>query len=1162
MAGGVLLILATDVDAASWQWSAQSGRERVVIDLDAAKQERGTARTGTTQLDVALNAAPAEFSGVGSPPIPGSMVTGLSAEGANVRLQLRDAAFGYMVSRPNPARVVIDIFPDPLGTRWRNPGTPVPATAPSRAASALPEAPPVGAVPRPGPTSPETSTAPVTPGRTVAPPPAAGKTGESTPRTAMGKMAEGSKPEEVLAKGKDGSPKNGNGRGLRDQTQPVQGQRPAPVAQPPNTVSDDTNDAPLPPSEEKLAALTAQIEKIPTRSSEDPGGELRSPLSNKVPAPVQQPGTVAPPQPVRPAPVPQPVQAAVKEPTPPSARIPRGAETAPVTAGKKEAKGKTSASTVPPAAAPVVVAPPAAGNEPARTAPQAQAGALAERVPNGGVRGKMTSALGNAPRINLGVGEAPKIEIAEAQQQNPASGQNGRQADKNAGKTSTPENAEKMSPEAFRAQLNTLNSESPSQPEPPVQPETRNPLPPKATTPAEPSVVIYVDEEGNAVPKPPDSPAMIAEAKKLLDSLQYQPALDLLKQIREHNLSPEQRENVLYMISDATNNLYRDNWLEGYEPIVASTNEAMNYNLRSSRVPEALMRLGMINLNTGNQDEAAGYFGALRNKYPLDPNVPLGYLALGKDQFAKGQYAEAVQTFQTILDEYPESRAVRDGSRFMAEALFKQGHNKRALILVDFVDRRWPRLYLDDPEYLSVVGELQFQEKRLDDALQTYWTYYNLLPENQENHRTLLRIGTIYLQKNMLKGSRDVFEELMRKYPKSTSAPVALQRMGEEGLYDGNPTLEQLFALFGRPSNTSPEVYYRRILKEYPDSPEAELSALRLAAWAFWSKETADAMKQAQKFIDEHPVSAYVPRAEDIIRRGFDREFALAREEENYDRILSLWEQYPQVKAAHSDPEDDLRVALAKGLMNRGMEKEGMDLLSVFLDRPRDPDYGEYVYNLFLARALRNEDWNGVLELGDKVADWDLPLPTRMQLDYARAISSENLGLVDKALPLWRKLHDRDDIPLYQKAYATYFMARNAEQLRDLQSAYKLNMDTLKLFTQLEEERSDKADPERIRESLAALMDVTEVASRYAEALDWADKYAVFVPENSPDYAGLRFRVARLHRKMGDIGRWKSILDDIIKREPESVFGRMAASELRTQEVARDLTRFTPDTPQ
>ena len=44
---------------------------------------------------------------------------------------------------------------------------------------------------------------------------------------------------------------------------------------------------------------------------------------------------------------------------------------------------------------------------------------------------------------------------------------------------------------------------------------------------------------------------------------------------------------------------------------------------------------------------------------------------------------------------------------------------------------------------------------------------------------------------------------------------------------------------------------------------------------------------------------------------------------------------------------------------------------------------------------------------------------------------------------------------------------------------------------------------------------------------------------------------------MGDLSKWKQLLDEIVRREPESVFGRMAASELRTYEVSRDLSRFT-----
>ena len=79
------------------------------------------------------------------------------------------------------------------------------------------------------------------------------------------------------------------------------------------------------------------------------------------------------------------------------------------------------------------------------------------------------------------------------------------------------------------------------------------------------------------------------------------------------------------------------------------------------------------------------------------------------------------------------------------------------------------------------------------------------------------------------------------------------------------------------------------------------------------------------------------------------------------------------MRANYPTLNDDLRVALARAHLNRGEEEEGMNLLAPFLDRAKDPDYGEYVYNLFLARALRAEDWNGILDIGEKVANWELP---------------------------------------------------------------------------------------------------------------------------------------------------------------------------------------------
>lgn len=1167
LTGSVLLVPITGAHAASWQWSSQGGRERIVLELDEARQAGGAGRTATTQVTVGLETPLASFNRNGAAPTAGSLVSGVQAGETGVQVSLRDPAFGYIVSRPDARRVVIDVFPDPLGARWRNPGTPAPATAASRSASARPQTPAVPTPPRGrqplAEATPATQTQPPVPARDTAAAsapagrqtPAVPSTGERIPMpdpgrnggenaTTLGRMAAAGSRAPAPSAARTSRP------AAPEQASPAVSRNPgasvspsamdpdspaareqralqAPAASGTNMRTDDRSL----PSEDDISTLTSRIETLPTSVDDNafawpPNNRANPPAEQSLPplgsaerlalerslgassAPNPAPGQARPQEqspaaPASPAPD-QPEQGrnrqAPQAPTPPSGLSDIGS-----------VRGSFSRSAPPPqpSAQPVENDLPQAGGTPA-----------ANGAPNG------------TAHVGPGTGNAAAQPAPAAPASQAAPGTAGE-------------------PAAVQGAANSRQYE----------PETRERVAETApaAAPETQADVIYVDEEGNQIPKPPDSPAMIADARKLLSDGQHQEALDLLQEIKGHTLTPEQREDVLYMISEALEKLYAGDWLQGYEPIVRATNEAMNFNLNSPRVAEALMRLGMINLKTGNQSEAIGYFGALKNAFPLKPDVPVAYLALGRDQFDRGQYADAVRTFQLILDKYPESNAVREGSRYMAEALYKQGHDKRALILVDFVNRRWPRLYLEDTDYLAMVGDLLNREQRLDDALQTYWTYYNLVPDNPKNDDVLLRIGSIYMQIGFPTGGREVFEELLRKYPQSASAPTALRRLGENGIHDGNPSLEELFALFETPSPTSPDIYYQKILDDYPDSAEAPVAALRLAAWHFWNKDIAPAMSVAQNFLKKHPNSPYGPRAEEILRRGFEREFDTAMEEENYDRVLTLWDRYPEVRANYPTLNDDLRVALARAHLNRGEEEEGMNLLAPFLDRPKDPDYGEYVYNLFLARALRTEDWNNILDIGEKVANWELPVPTRAQLDYARAISAENLGLAGRALPLWRALSARDDIPLYQKAYATYFMAREAERQRDLEEAYRLNLDTLKLFTQLQDDRSDKADPDRVRESLAALMDVTEVMNRFAESLDWADKYAVFVPKDSPDYASWQFRVARLHRKMGDLGRWRALLDEIVQREPESVYGRMAASELRTQEVARDLTRFTPD---
>ncbi|RBN35310.1 hypothetical protein DR192_02985 [Lawsonia intracellularis] len=1059
--GGMILFTVEYVEAVSWKWSMLPGRERIIISYDTPNQGKKASRISTTQLEIPLSTPAKDLSRIGASPSPESLVSDLSLDGSKLHINLRDAAFGYITTSTNPNQLIIDVFSDPLGNRWRNLGVPAPASAPSRASSALPE------VPKNISKQIKVSNN----GQRL------NKDQEKTSLSQEQKQVAKAPAESITSEGKAEKKQSIKADTSKDnvkKSQDVKGTLPVDTKDKQQVSKKENQEAiskeekietvPTvpPPSVDELTMLTAKVEKSQLASDEYS-------WSKKAKSPAQEDNTE-----------------------------------------EKLEKSQNN------------------NNQKVNILENSSSS----------TEGTVQSKLTETPIVEAPIEETVNSIHSKLNFKGPDAWPKEKAL-------STLDKLEEV-----------LNKNKLMQ-----QPETRDSLQPLSKTneekPVSEPVVVYVDEKGNPVGKPPDTTAIIEEAKKNMRAGQVQKAKDLLATLKGHALVQEQHEEVLYLFSELNEKIYKDRWIEGYEPIITSTNKAMNFNLRSPRVAEALMRLGMVNLRIGNQDEAAGYFGALRRKFPQSEFIPEAYLALGKDQFSKGEYADAVKTFQLILDNYPESKAVQDASCFMAEALFKQGHYSRALILVDFVDRRWPRLYLEDPNYLKMVGDLYSRENRLDDALKAYWTYYNLVPEAKDSHDTLFKIGTSYFKKGLMQGGKDVFEELLKKFPKSDSAPKALLALGEEQVIKENPTIQELVTIFENPSSTIPEIYYKKILDEYPNSPEAQQAAIRLAAWKLWHRDIPTAMTMAQQFLDKYPESPYAPRAEEIIARGFDQSFALALQEENYERILSLWEKYPYLQIAYKDMTDELRVALARAYLNRGDEEKGMDLLNQFLESPQDPNYGDYVYNLYLAHYLRKEDWTNILKLGEKVSSWKFPVSARAQLDYALAIASENLGLGNKALPLWERLYQREDIPLYQKAYANYFMARDAERRRDLNAAYKLNLNTLKLFVTLQEERSDKADPERVRESLAALMDVTEVANRFVESLEWADQYAAFVPETSPDYAGLLFRKARLYRKMGDLSKWKQLLDEIVRREPESVFGRMAASELRTYEVSRDLSRFT-----
>ncbi|MCL1985176.1 MAG: hypothetical protein FWG59_01835, partial [Betaproteobacteria bacterium] len=130
----ILLFFAASVSlAASWRWSvASSGRERLVIILDEPDAALTVNRSGTQTLSVNLTKVN-QFSAQPAPEQT-KLFTGAAQQGTKIELSLSNPAFGYIVMRPSPVQVIVDVYPDPLGERWRPPAPPSAQTAVADAA--------------------------------------------------------------------------------------------------------------------------------------------------------------------------------------------------------------------------------------------------------------------------------------------------------------------------------------------------------------------------------------------------------------------------------------------------------------------------------------------------------------------------------------------------------------------------------------------------------------------------------------------------------------------------------------------------------------------------------------------------------------------------------------------------------------------------------------------------------------------------------------------------------------------------------------------------------------------------------------------------------------------------------------------------------------------
>jgi TolA-binding protein len=1083
--------------AAVLRWEGLPDRERVTITMDFKEGMAGpVGRIDLHGVLIPFTQVPPGLELQSAPP-EAKIFLGTRQLGRSVVLMTKTPEFGFMVASQTPTELAIDFFPNALGARWKPPGpAPVTEISPDAGLGPMEPANTADALLQVDPAGTTTTPARVTREMDATP-----ATPQDPPPVPPSAPAEAPVPTPTEARPEAPAP-------------------PAPAAiQPPVPAPA----AAQPPAQPPVPTPTAVPSTSPAAAVPPPFLDSRRETDARA-APLPQPEPA--PSPVLPA-----VLSASAEPggSPPVQRPPvvsslgRENIAAPGEPGRLRAASPSSLAIVSPAAAaPAAPAVPVATVPPAAAAPAVPAAPTANTPPAASPVAVIPPVTPGAGPVHDGVinlkgpGESPR-------------GKKSPPATDPAGTSSSPGTEDAASP--------ATESHGAGEAE---------------------QAVVYEDEQGNPVDPPLDPVQALPEIRKDMDAGNFALALAKAeKLLSQTDLTADQREEALHVREEAIFALHQDNLAENYRLISDAANQAISFNQQSYRNAGTLLRLGYMNLKLNNIPEARAQFTMLRRQFPEDENVPLTYYYWGDYYFNRDELPKAADEFQYVLQHYPNSRYAREAALGLARSFYRMGYYQESFDVVEYIELRWQRFYLDYPPFLNMMGDVAFRLNKLDVARKHYWTYVNVEPSGEEADVILARIGDIYGMMGETGAARELYEEAIQRFPGKDGALVAMMRLAEESINDV-PTLRDMFPVFDRRFTMSPVDVYRTIVEQHADSALVPLAELKLAMWHLWKKDYLSALETCDEFLKKHPEDELASKVKEVALQTFAVLSTESVLDNRYARMRDIWERYPFVRDQQAEMPPESRLALAVSYRDSNRPDEALAAVEPFFLGHKVPEYSEMALNLVIGIYLNYEQWDAIRQVARQIELWELTPDARRSLDYALALAAENLGESAAAGPLWKKLYDSGRLSPHEQALAAFFLARAAERDQELERAYLLGKEALSRLLIEAEKDPATADYGKIQAQTGSLMDVAETAGRLREALDFAGQYLSYLPEDNPARVAVLYRMARIYKRQGDEEGWRRQLTEIAQKYPEDTYGKTAISELNSAGLLDDASRYSP----
>ncbi len=643
---------------------------------------------------------------------------------------------------------------------------------------------------------------------------------------------------------------------------------------------------------------------------------------------------------------------------------------------------------------------------------------------------------------------------------------------------------------------------------------------------------------------------VIREAKGAMNSGEYAKAANMFDALASDPHLPRQHmEEILYLRGDALFQKHRHNLKDNYLQVVSALEEAINYQPSSSRVPQALMRLFLVNLEVGNVPEAKGYFNLLRSEYQGDQNIPSAHVYLGNYYQERGDYQQAAKHYRTVVEDFPGSAPVAQAAIGLVRSLKEMELFREAWDVVQYINKRWPKRYLKDPDILRLSGYIALKQGELSRAKSFYWQYYNVAPRVQNEDLLLARFGDVYLRMGEKEAAKKMYTKAANRYPDQEGGLISKMRLAEEGIHD-KPGLKDMFSVFDQPYTLKPKQVYQQILKEHGDTSLAPLAQLKLAMWRLWKNQPLKALEKVDNFQKRFSSSDLASRARQVGRRALEQALSQAAKREAYARAARLWEEHESLRQPPDKLQSDSVLAAALSFWKTGEPEKALQLAKPYWGIKDAGETSENALKLMLNVYLSNQSWSDILRLTREVRTEALQAKLADQVRYARALALEQKGKAARSEPLWLEVADSKHLSQEQVGHVFYFLGQHRMEDRDWEEVYTCAQEALSSLMRTQ------GNQEKVLDCIDMLVEITRRSGRTLEALEWTRRYGDYISQDSEYWPAYRYKLAEVYKQAGYLNKWKNTLQGLQRNHPQTYFGQMAAADLEEQALNQQANDF------